>query len=249
MLKGYITLITGATSGLGLATAEEFIAQGATVIGVGRNFSRVEGMGENFIPFPCDVSDEAQLDSLVKFVEEKFGVLDTLICNAGSSFKSTVSELDSEAYDAASRLLLKAPMLLTSRLYPLLCKSEHASISHTASIAGTMIGASVLYNVNKAALINFTRQSANALGKDGIRVNAITPGLIRTNLLPEAVWAAWEKDPARVPALPIKRIGDAWEVAKLFAFLSSEKASYVTGAVIPIDGGWYLTHPRSVPLP
>ena len=92
MLKNYIVMITGATSGIGLATTKEFLDQGATVIGIGRNFSRTKDLGENFLPFKCDVTDEEQIKAAVAFAKEKFGRMDSLICNAGSAIVGTVEE-------------------------------------------------------------------------------------------------------------------------------------------------------------
>jgi NAD(P)-dependent dehydrogenase (short-subunit alcohol dehydrogenase family) len=127
-----------------------------------------------------------------------------------------------------------------------------------------MIGDSVPYNVLKAALLNYTRQSAAALLNNNpadmfgrpkavteidegdntfIRVNAVCPGLIRTNLMPDQAWEMLGTE-AALKAIPSRRIGEDWEPAKLFAFLASQKASFITGATITIDGGWYTTHAR-----
>lgn len=101
MLKDSIVMITGATSGIGLATTKEFLDQGATVIGIGRNFSRTKELGENFLPFKCDVTDEEQIKATVAFAKEKFGRLDSLICNAGSAIVGTVEEVDSGEFERA----------------------------------------------------------------------------------------------------------------------------------------------------
>ena len=215
-------MITGATSGIGLATTKEFLDQGATVIGIGRNFSRTKELGENFLPFKCDVTDEEQIKATVAFAKEKFGRLDSLICNAGSAIVGTVEEVDSGEFERAFQLYVLHAALFTKYCVPLLRKSENPSITHTASVASFMIGDSVPYNVLKAALLNYTRQSAAALLNNNpadmfgrpkavteidegdntfIRVNAVCPGLIRTNLMPDQAWemlgteAAFEGDP------------------------------------------------------
>lgn len=264
MFSGYKVMITGATSGIGLATAKEFLDQGATVIGIGRNFEKTKDLGERFLPFQCDVTDEDQIKAAVAFAEEKFGMLDTLICNAASAVSSTVEDLDSEAYDYAYKMYMRGPALFTKYCIPLLRKSKNPSIAHTVSVAAYVIGNSIPYNTMKAALLNYSRQSAAALlnvnatdmlglpknapklaeGENSfIRVNAVCPGLIRTSLMPEAAWDALGQTQS-LERIPSRRIGADWEVAKLYAFLASPKAGFITGATITIDGGWWATHAR-----
>ena len=264
MLNDYIVMITGATSGIGLATTKEFLDQRAKVIGIGRNFNRTKELGENFLPFKCDVTDEEQIKAAMDFAKEKFGKLDSLICNAGSAIVGTVEEVDSGELERAFQLYVLHAAMFTKYCVPLLRKSDNPSITHTASVASFMIGDSVPYNVLKAALLNYTRQSAAALLNNNpadmfgrpktvteidegdntfIRVNAVCPGLIRTNLMPDQAWEMLGTE-AALKAIPSRRIGEDWEPAKLFAFLASQKASFITGATITIDGGWYTTHAR-----
>ncbi|MFV0362960.1 MAG: SDR family NAD(P)-dependent oxidoreductase [Suipraeoptans sp.] len=264
MLSGYRVIITGATSGIGLATAKEFLNQGAKVIGMGRNFTKTEGLGENFTAFKCDVTQESEIIAAVKFAKEKFGAVDSLICNAGSAITGNTENVDAEDFERGFKLYLNSHAMFTKYAVPLLRKSKNPSITHTASVASFMIGDSIPYNVLKAALLNYTRQSAAGLlnknpvdisgrptgvaplleGENPyIRVNAVCPGLIRTNLMPDAAWEALGTDEA-LKAIPSRRIGEDWEVAKLFAFLASPKAGFITGATITIDGGWWTTHAR-----
>ena len=262
--EGYKVIITGATSGIGLAAAEEFITDGATVIGIGRNFSRTEKLGEKFIPFKCDVTEESQIQDAVNYAAQRYGMIDTLICNAGAGVLGTVENVGSDQMDYAYKLLLRPSVLFTKYCVPLLRKSKNPSIIHTASIASYMIGDAVPYNVFKAALLNYSRQSAAALlnanktdasGKprqvseleEGdnpyIRVNAICPGLIRTSIMDDKTWDILSA-PEMLNDIPSRRIGEAWEPAKLIAYLASEKAKFITGAAVTIDGGWWTTHPR-----
>lgn len=264
MLNGYKVLITGATSGIGLATVKEFLAQGATVVGVGRNFSKTEGLGENFIPYRCDVTDEEQVKAVAEFARKRFGKLDSLICNAGAGIVGNVETVEAADFERGFRLYLLSHAMFTKYCIPLLRKSDNPSITHTASVAAFMIGDAIPYNVLKAALMNYTRQSAAGLLNNNpsdtfgrpkavtpleygdnpyIRVNAICPGLIRTNLMPDATWDALGTE-AALNAIPSRRIGEDWEVAKLFAFLASAKAGFISGATITIDGGWWTTHAR-----
>lgn len=264
MLKDSIVLITGATSGIGLAATKEFLDQGATVIGIGRNFSRTKDLGEKFIPMKCDVTDEEQVINTIDSVKARFGKLDSLICNAGSAIVGTVENFKSSEFERAFKLYLLHSALFTKYCVPLLRKSTNPSITHTASVASYVIGDSIPYNVIKSGLLNYTRQSAAALLNNNptdqfgrpketaeleagdnsfIRVNAVCPGLIKTNLMPDQMWELLGTE-AALKAIPSRRIGEDWEPAKLFAFLASNKASFITGATITIDGGWYTTHAR-----
>lgn len=248
MLNGYKVLITGATSGIGLATAKEFMARGATVIAVGRNFDKVGDLGENYIPCKCDVTEEDQIDAAVKLVEERFGMLDSLILNAGAGTAAPPDVITSDILDAQYKLLLRANVLFVQKLVPMLKKSKNPSISLTASVAALMVDngfPTFPYNMMKLGVVSLTRQCAHDLR--GIRCNAICPGLIRTPLMPDAAWDALNT-PEALQQIPSRRIGTPDEPAKLFAFLASERAAYITGAVITIDGGWYTTHPRVLSL-
>jgi NAD(P)-dependent dehydrogenase (short-subunit alcohol dehydrogenase family) len=245
-MEGYITVVTGATSGLGLAITQEFLAQGATVVGLGRKFDRTEGLGDKFIPFKCDVTDPEQIKAAAKFVGDKFGKVDSLVLNAGASFPGTVEHTEAANFDKVANVLLRHPVLFTSEFNALLKKSDHPSITNTASVGGFMIMDAPLYSIAKGGVVNFTRQAANALAKYGIRVNAIAPGLVRTPLMPDDRWDA-AATPEGLATIPVRRIGEPWEVGKLVAFLASPRAAYISGAIVLIDGGWYTTHPRSVP--
>jgi NAD(P)-dependent dehydrogenase (short-subunit alcohol dehydrogenase family) len=247
MFKGYNVMVTGATSGIGLGISKEFLAHGAKVIGIGRDFSKIkEDLGDNFIPCKCDVTDEDQIIEACKLIESEFsGRLDVLISNAGAGTLGHPETVTTEEFNNAAKLLLLAGMLFTKHTMPYLRKSKNPSICHTSSIASYMTTSlnpdSFLYNVFKLALNSYACQCANALAP--VRVNAICPGLIRTNIMPEAAWDAMST-PEALQTIPSGRIADVSEVAKLVTFLSSEKAMYITGDVIKIDGGWYTNYPR-----
>lgn len=241
MFQGYKVLITGATSGIGLATVKEFLAQGATVIGTGRDLEKMGDLGESFLPFHCDVTDETQIDAVVAYAEEKFGTLDTLILNAGAGGPAPIDAIEGAQLDYLYNLLLKANVLFVKKCLPLLRKSKNPSVAFTASVAGFMIDGTFPYNTLKASVINFCRQCVAQ--QHGIRFNVICPGLIHTNIMPEEAWASLSTEEA-LQQIPSRRIGRPEEPAKLFAFLASEKATFIDGAVITIDGGWAQTHAR-----
>lgn len=244
MLKGYKVLITGATSGIGLATAKEFLAQGSTVIGVGRNLDKIKGenLGENFYPFRCDVEKEEDILALAQFTEEKFGMLDTLILNAGGGTIGQVESIQTAEIDRGFRLLLRPDMLFVKNFVPLLRRSKNPSITFTASVAAFTTAEHFSYSVYKAAVVNYNRHCCARLR--GIRCNAVCPGLIHTPILPEDYWAVMGSE-ENLRQIPSRRIGRPEEPAKLFAFLAGDKATYISGATITIDGGWLVTHPRA----
>lgn len=264
MLKGYKAMITGATSGMGLATAKEFIAQGADVIGIGRNFERTKELGEHFIPFKCDIRDEDQIIAAAKFTEEKFGKLDTLILNAATGEAATPSNVTSEGYTNGFKMYVLAPALFTKYCEKLLRRSENPSILHTASQGAYAIDdICVPYESLKAGQVDYVRHAAQWYvnlhgqsiynipvaprdpieegGNPYIRVNVVCPGLIRTNLLPGEMWDALNSDQLNWQ-IPSRRVGDAEEVGRLFAYLASDKAKYISGSVVLIDGGWGTSH-------
>lgn len=264
MLKDYKVMITGATSGMGLSTAKEFISQGATVIGIGRNFERTKDLGERFIPFKCDIREEEQIIAAAEFAEEKFGRLDTLILNAATGESATPSDVTSEGYTNGFKMYVLAPALFTKYCEKLLRRSDNPSILHTASQGAYAIDdICVPYESLKSGQVDYVRHAAQwyinmhdksiyniPLGardpiEDGantyIRVNVVCPGLIRTNLLPGEMWDALDSDQLNWQ-IPSRRVGDPEEVARLFAYLASDKARYISGSVILIDGGWGTYH-------
>ena len=238
MLNGKIALITGATSGIGLATAKEFIDRGAVVIGVGRNFERTGDLGDKFRPFRCDVTNEEDIKSAAEYVEKEFGRLDILLCNAGIPARGPLTE----TYRKATDTMLRHNIFFTEYFRELLAGSNDPCILHTASGAGLTLNPVLdMYFVTKAALINYVRQCTK--GMPGYRINAVCPGYVRTNIGDEAFWARISS-PENLASYPAGRIAEPEEVAKVFAFLADEKAGYINGAVIAVDGGHAATHPK-----
>lgn len=244
VLNGYNAIVTGASSGIGLSTAKEFLAQGATVINFDRNIENLPDLGEKFISFRCDVENIEDIEAAVLFAEKTFnGKLDSLILNAGVALRGSVENATSEIMDRSNNILVRANMIFVQLCVPLLRKSENPSISITASMAVFIMGTEFTYYIGKSAVANFCRQAAGAL--KGIRVNAICPGLIETPILPDEVWTATKAGYGHI--IPSRRVGKPEECAKLFTFLTSKRAGYITGSIISIDGGFSLQLPRAMP--
>lgn len=244
MFQNYKVVITGSTSGIGLATAKQFIENGATVIGLGRSFDRTKELGEKFIPCKCDVTDEAQIKEAVEFIKKTFNdELDTFVNAAGLGFHTDIKDFDTETFDKGYKLLLRAPAIFGRELYPLLLKSpaKNPSIVNVASAAGHAVSPDLLiYNLAKTAHILLTKQQAK--GYIGVRSNDVCPGFIDTPIfgregtdLPDDVKA--QTFAMTEAILPIPRIGKPEEVANLICFLASEDAMYINGADVTVDAG------------
>jgi NAD(P)-dependent dehydrogenase (short-subunit alcohol dehydrogenase family) len=238
-----IVVITGGTSGIGLAAARQFIKEGAKVVAVGRSAQSVTDagreIGENGVAIAADVTKSAELDSLFQQVREKYRRIDVLYSNAGIAKLGSVAETTEEVFDEILDANFRAAYFTIQKALPLL--TDGGAIVFTTSwfdeagVAGTSA-----VSASKAALRNFTRTLASELIGRNIRVNAVSPGVIETPLfgklgLSEA--SAQELAQALLQQIPAKRFGKPEEVATAVAFLASDDASYITGVELAVDGG------------
>jgi NAD(P)-dependent dehydrogenase (short-subunit alcohol dehydrogenase family) len=238
-----IVVITGGTSGIGLAAARPFIAEGATVVAIGRSPRSVgdarKEIGANGVAIAADVTKSTELDAVFRTVREKYGRIDVLSANAGIAKLGSVEETTEQMFDDILDANFRSAYFAVQKALPLL--SDGGAIVFTTSwfvevgIAGTSA-----VSASKAALRNFTRTLASELIGRKIRVNAVSPGVLETPLfgklgLPEA--NAQELAHALLQQIPAKRFGKPEEVAKAVAFLASDDASYITGVELAVDGG------------
>ncbi len=242
-LKGKTALITGGTTGIGLATAKLFIYEGASVIVTGRTAATIKTaqaeLGENAVAVHSDATSLKDMDALAEKVKETFGKLDVLFVNAGLGKFVPFASVTEEGYDEMLNLNAKGPYFIVQKLAPLM--PAGSSVVFTTSIANVkgMPNLSA-YGAAKAALRSLTRTIAAELLPRGIRVNAVSPGPIQSPILLKIGMPKETIDQMFLHMkenVPMKRIGQSEEVAKAVAFLAID-ATYTTGAELPVYGGW-----------
>lgn len=250
-LSGKVAVITGATSGIGLRTAEIFVAEGARVVIAGRRAPEGEGLAKKLGP-DCvfrqtDVTDEDQMRTLIGLAVEKFGRIDCLFNNAGGPAQTGgIEGLEAARFDAAMATLVRSVMLGMKHAAPHMRRQGSGSIINNGSIAGRLAGfsSSLVYGAAKAAVIHLTKCVAMELGESGIRVNSISPGAIATGIFGKALGLsieAAEKTPNVMreiykAAQPIQRAGISDDIAHAAVFLASDESSFINGHDLVVDG-------------
>ncbi len=244
-LEGKVAVVTGGNSGIGLATARAFHANGAKVVISGRDRETLEEvsrqLGHDVLAVQADVTKLSDIDQLMARTHETFGKLDILFVNAGIKGAS-LEEVDEAAFDEMLTANLKGAYFTVQKALPFF--NEPASIIFNGSVnALTGIADSSLYTANKGAVHALARALAAELIGRGIRVNTITIGPTATRLLARSGTSQeilQAQDVARISRSPVKRLGRPEEVANVALFLASDDASFVVGAEIAADGGWLL---------
>lgn len=248
-MKDKVVIVTGATSGIGRAVAVLFASQGAKVAAIGRNAEELSAL-ENEIgvkTIAADILVETELDRIVSETVELFGRIDVLVNGAGIISNGTVENTATEDWDAMMNINVRAVFQLMQKCSPHLVESK-GNIVNISSVTGTRAFPGVLaYCVSKAAVDQLTRCAALELAPKGVRVNAVNPGVVVTNIhkrggMDEKKYELFLEHSKTTH--PLGRTGTAEEVAELIAFLASDKAGWITGATYEIDGGRQLTCAR-----
>lgn len=253
-VQGRVAVVTGAAGGIGAATALAMAAGGARVVVADvqpgeQTVAAVQALGAEAVFVPCDVSDPAQVDAMVAAAVERFGALDVLVNNAGVSGGSSLAhETDVEVWTRTLAINLTGPFLCTRAAMPHLLASRGrvVNIASTYGLIGAPLAAA--YCASKGGVVNLTRQLAVDYGPHGVRVNAICPGYIDTDmggaraaLGPDGAAAAHARREEAAARQPIGRQAQADEVARVAVFLAGDDSSFMTGSIVTVDGGCTAT--------
>ena len=237
---GRIVIVTGAAQGIGAACARRFAREGARVVLADLDDARgqvlAEALGGSYRH--CDVGDKAQVDALVAAVLAAHGRIDVLVNNAGIFKAADFLDVSEADFDAVLRVNLKGSFLVGQAVARAMAAAGRGAIVNMSSVNGTLaIPTIASYNVSKGGINQLTRVMALALADKGVRVNAVAPGTIATELAAKAVLTSEDARARILSRTPMKRLGEPAEVADVVAWLASDAASYVTGEIVTVDGG------------
>ncbi len=240
-LKNKTAIITGGGTGVGFSCAQLFCREGAKVVIFGRRKKKLEAavrdIGENVHAVCGDLTREEDIQILVDSALDRLGSIDILVNNAGMFDTSPFEKMDEDHWDDMLNINLKSVYKVTQKVIPSMLENKRGSIIHISSILGLISApGTAAYSVSKGALTHFSRSIAIEYGPSGIRSNAICPGMIETDMTADI-----RKDKTREKELlktyPLRRFGTPEDVARACLFLASDESSFVTGTVLPVDGG------------
>ena len=233
-----IAIVTGAAQGIGAAIADVMVREGATVIIADMNAeaaaAKAAELGGECTSFAVNVAKMDQLQALVDFAIEKFGRIDILVNNAGVVKQIDFLEIGEAEFDRVVEINLKGMVFLTQKVMRHMVERNYGRIVNIASLAGERGGlfAGVHYSTSKAGVINATKCMAHRGGVHNVTVNAVAPGLIKTPMGDSLNFSTNE--------IAMKRLGTAHEVAEAVAFLASDRAQYITGSTVDVNGGVFM---------
>jgi NAD(P)-dependent dehydrogenase (short-subunit alcohol dehydrogenase family) len=241
LLDGKVAIVTGATGGIGAAIARKLAAAGAGVTIVGRRTEAGEEVAKDLPRAAFVAADLTQRDSHRRVIDttlDRFGRLDILVNNAAAFVSGPAIQSPEEDFDRVVTLNYKATFFLTQAALPALIASGAGRIVNISSI-GTLktFAGGAIYNSSKAALDNLTRTWAQEHGPDGVRVNAVNPGIVVDGPMSAPVQAYLDVERDVLPTIPARRLATADDVAAAVAFLAGPGADFLNGVIIPLDGG------------
>lgn len=248
-LQDRVAIITGAAGGIGLATARRFLAEGARVVVADISPARVaaaceelatagEDAGARIMPGVVDVTDRVAIDALVAAVVARWGRVDVLLNNAGITQDARLVKMSDAQFDQVIGVNLKGVFEFTQAVVRVMAERRAGVIINASSVVGLYGNfGQTNYAATKAGVIGFTKTWARELGPQGIRVAAVCPGFVETPILKSIPQPVLQK---MVDKVPVGRLGKPEEIAAVYAFLASDDASYINGAVIEVSGGIML---------
>jgi NAD(P)-dependent dehydrogenase (short-subunit alcohol dehydrogenase family) len=243
LLDGKVAVITGAGSGMAKASTKVFVREGARVVAAdisGAEKDTAAEVGEGVLPVHCDVTQESDVEAMVQAALDEFGRVDAVLNVAGIGGPESIHDFSNDDYDKTMNVNLRGVLLGMKYGIRAMRPTGGGAIVNWSSIGGLNASTfgTATYSASKAGVIAVTKAAAVEYGPDGIRANAICPGFILTEIMGAA---GREHFPEMFEKAALKRAGEPPEVAEVAAFLVSDRASFVSGAVIPVDGGWSAT--------
>ena len=244
-----VALVTGAGSGIGLATVLRLLDEGYKVVGVDLQAPQIDAEPDSFVGIPADVTEQADNERAVSEAVNRFGSLDAVALNAGVTGSGAIDALPIETYERILAVDLTGPVLgMRAAIGALRASRGPRSVVVTASTSGLGGDPGMwAYNAAKAGAVNLVRSLALELGAEGIRVNAVCPGPTVTAMTSRLRDTAPEAAGRLIAAIPLHRWGQPEEIAEAIAFLLSPKASFISGVALPVDGGVTATTGQFLP--
>lgn len=238
-----VALITGGSSGLGLATAQRLLADGMTVIITGRDIDKLQAvareLGSNCYPFPLDMASLSEIPAFVASLHAQFGRIDILVNNAGINLKKPLLEVSDADFQSILQVNTTALFALSREVVRIMLQQDSKGILVNISSMAAQYGIPyvIAYTASKTAVEGMTRALAVELGPQGIRVNAVAPGFIRTPMSSRALDSDAARKAKVLSRTPMGILGEPEDVANAVAFLASDQARFIHGVVLNVDGG------------
>ncbi|MFD2682415.1 3-oxoacyl-ACP reductase FabG [Bacillus seohaeanensis] len=240
-LEGKVALITGGANGIGKVTAQEFLHEGANVVisdfneEAGRKMQNELGNDKRITFIPADVTDTEQVEWMVQKILEKYGKIDILVNNAGITIDGLLTKMDEDSWEKVISVNLSGVFKCTKAVAPFMLEQGAGVILNASSVVGIHgnIG-QTNYAATKAGVIGLTKSWAKEFGPKGIRVNAVAPGFIETDMTAKVPQKVLDMMKAKTP---LRKLGRSRDIASAYLFLASDDASYINGSILSVDGG------------
>lgn len=234
--EGRVALVTGGNRGIGRAIAEHLLAEGYRVAVTSRSGEVPEGL----LGVPCDITDEDQVEAAFATVEEKLGPVEVLVANAGITRDTLLMRMKDDDWDAVIDTNLTGTFRVVRRASRGMMKARFGRIILISSVVGLYGGAGqVNYAASKSGLVGMARSITRELGQRGVTANVVAPGFIRTDMTAQLREETVAQYLSHIPA---GRLGEVEDIARAVAFLAEDRAGYISGAVLPVDGGLGMGH-------